>query len=131
MSDDNRRPRAREKFKAEGGSGVQLGEELQSSESESLSPAPHQAAANPALKRAAIGGGIGAGILAAIIAFVQMFTGGVQVKLPKSELQPGESTKLRVNIIPNQIRKARSKPRILMITNDPQHAKEVITINVE
>ena len=76
MSDDNRRPRAREKFKAEGGSGVQLGEELQSSESESLSPAPHQAAANPALKRAAIGGGIGAGILAAIIAFVQMFTGG-------------------------------------------------------
>ncbi len=62
---------------------------------------------------------------------LQMFTGGVQVKLPKSELQPGESTKLRVNIIPNQIRKARSKPRILMITNDPQHAKEVITINVE
>ena len=40
---------------------------------------------------------------------LQMFTGGVQVKLPKSELQPGESTKLRVNIIPNQIRKARSK----------------------
>ena len=35
---------------------------------------------------------------------LQMFTGGVQVKLPKSELQPGESTKLRVNIIPNQIR---------------------------
>jgi len=65
------------------------------------------------------------------ISSLQMFTGGVKVKLPKRELQPGESTKLRVSIIPKQIRKARSKPRILMITNDPNHAKVVITINVE
>ncbi len=62
---------------------------------------------------------------------LQMFTGGVRVKLPKRELQPGESTKLRVTIIPDQLRKARSKPRVLMITNDPNHAKVVITINVE
>ncbi len=65
------------------------------------------------------------------ITSLQMFTGGVKVKLAKSELQPGESTKLRVTIIPSQIRKARSKPRILMITNDPSHAKVVININVE
>lgn len=65
------------------------------------------------------------------ISSLQMFTGGVQVKLPKRELQPGESTKLRVTIIPDQLKKARSKPRILMITNDPTHAKVVITINVE
>lgn len=65
------------------------------------------------------------------ISSIQMFTGGVNVKLPKQELQPGESTKLRVTIIPNQIRKARSKPRILMITNDPAHSKVVININVE
>ena len=62
---------------------------------------------------------------------LQMFTGGVRVKLPKRELQPGESTKLRVTIIPDQLRKARSKPRVLMITNDPNNAKVVITINVE
>ena len=65
------------------------------------------------------------------ITSLQMFTGGLKVKLPKSTLQPGESTKLRVTIIPSQIRKARSKPRILMITNDPEHAKVVININVE
>lgn len=65
------------------------------------------------------------------ITSLQMFTGGVKVKLPKQELQPGESTKLRVTIIPDQIRKARSKPRVLMITNDPNHSKVVITINVE
>ncbi|MBQ8097352.1 MAG: DUF1573 domain-containing protein [Prevotella sp.] len=65
------------------------------------------------------------------ITSLQMFTGGVKVKLAKQELQPGESTKLRVTIIPEQIRKARSKPRVLMITNDPENAKVVITINVE
>ena len=65
------------------------------------------------------------------ITSLQMFTGGVSVKLPKQELQPGESTKMRVTIIPSQIRKARSKPRVLMITNDPSHAKVVININVE
>ena len=65
------------------------------------------------------------------ITSLQMFTGGVKVKLPKQELQSGESTKLRVTIIPDQIRKARSKPRVLMITNDPNHSKVVITINVE
>ena len=65
------------------------------------------------------------------ISSLQMFTGGVKVKLPKQDLQPGESTKLRVTIIPDQLRKARSKPRILMITNDPDKAKVVITINVE
>ena len=65
------------------------------------------------------------------ITSLQMFTGGVQVKLPKQELQPGEATKMRVTIIPDQIKKARSKPRVLMITNDPEHAKVVININVE
>ena len=65
------------------------------------------------------------------ISSLQMFTGGLKVKLVKSELQPGESTKLRVTIVPDQLKKARSKPRVLMITNDPNHAKVVITINVE
>ena len=65
------------------------------------------------------------------ISSLQMFTGGVKVKLPKRELQPGESTKMRVTIIPDQIKKARSQPRILMITNDPKKSKVVITINVE
>lgn len=65
------------------------------------------------------------------ISSLQMFTGGVKVKLPKRELQPGESTKMRVTIIPGQLKKARSKPRILMITNDPSNANVVITINVE
>ena len=65
------------------------------------------------------------------ISALQMFTGGIKVKLPKRQLQPGESTKLRITIIPDQIRKARSKPRILMITNDANNAKVIININVE
>lgn len=65
------------------------------------------------------------------ISSLQMFTGGIQVKLPKKVLKPGESEKLRISIIPDQIRKARSQPRILMITNDPEQPKAIITINVE
>lgn len=65
------------------------------------------------------------------ISSLQMFTGGVRVKVPKMSLMPGESVKMSVTIIPSQIKKARSKPRILMITNDPENAKVVININVE
>ena len=65
------------------------------------------------------------------ISSLQMFTGGMSVKLPKRDLAPGESTKMKVNVNPDQLKKARSKPRVLMITNDPDHAKVVININIE
>jgi hypothetical protein len=65
------------------------------------------------------------------ISSLQMFTGGIKVKLAKRDLQPGESTKMKVTINPEQLKKARSKPRILMITNDPKHSKVVININVK
>lgn len=62
------------------------------------------------------------------ISSLQMFTGGMKVKLDKRELQPGETAHLKVTIDPAQLRKARTRPRVLMITNDPQHAKVVINI---
>lgn len=65
------------------------------------------------------------------ISSLQMFTAGLNVTLDKRELQPGEQAKLKVKGNRTQLLKARTKPRILMITNDPDHAKEVITINVK
>ncbi|MCR5679424.1 MAG: DUF1573 domain-containing protein [Prevotella sp.] len=65
------------------------------------------------------------------ISSLQMFTGGMSVKLPQRDLAPGESTKMKVTVSPDQLKKARSKPRVLMITNDPDRAKVVININVE
>jgi hypothetical protein len=65
------------------------------------------------------------------ISSMQMFTPGLQLTLGKSELRSGEQTKLKVTADRDRLLKARSKPRVLMITNDPDHSKVVITIQVK
>ena len=65
------------------------------------------------------------------ITSLQMFTAGLKLTLGKRELQPGEQTKLKVVADRERLLKARSKPRVLMITNDPDHSKVVININVK
>ena len=62
------------------------------------------------------------------ISSLQMFTGGMKVKLDKRLLQPGETAHLKVTADLAQLRKSRTRPRVLMITNDPQHAKVVIRV---
>ena len=63
------------------------------------------------------------------ITSIQMFTGGLQVSLGKRRLQPGETTKLKIVALREDLEKARIRPRILMITNDPDHPKVTININ--
>lgn len=65
------------------------------------------------------------------ISSLQMFTKGMQVTLDNRELQPGASATLKVSINRDELLKARTKPRVLMITNDPDHAKVVIKIDVK
>jgi hypothetical protein len=60
-----------------------------------------------------------------------MFTKGMTVTLDKRELQPGESAKLKISIDREQVMKARQRPRVLMITNDPDHSKVVIKVGVK
>lgn len=63
---------------------------------------------------------------------MQVFTMGLQVSLKKSKIQPGETVKMKVTAVASDLRKARSKkPRLLMITNDPDHAKVVVKILVK
>lgn len=62
------------------------------------------------------------------ISSLQMFTTGISVKLNKTKLQPGEQTKLKVTADARLIKKVRSKPRVLMITNDPLKPKVIIEI---
>jgi len=71
------------------------------------------------------------GRLALKISSLQMFTKGMKVTLNKRELQPGESTKLQVSIDRDEVLKARQRPRVLMITNDPDHSKMVIKVGVK
>lgn len=63
------------------------------------------------------------------ISSLQMFTSGMKVTLGKSEIGVGEQTKLKVTCEKESLQKARSKPRVLMITNDPDMSKVVININ--
>ena len=66
------------------------------------------------------------------ISSMQMFTMGLQVNLKKSKIQPGETVKMKVTAVAADLKKSRVRhPRILMITNDPDHAKVVVKINVQ
>lgn len=65
------------------------------------------------------------------ISNLQVFTTGVEVSLGNTHIAPGTEEKLKVKVTSSGLRRARSKPRILMITNDPTHAKVVIDIIVQ
>ena len=64
------------------------------------------------------------------ISSLQLFTGGMKVTLGKRTLQAGETTRLKVTIDRDELLRQRTKPRVLMITNDPRHAKVAININI-
>ena len=64
------------------------------------------------------------------ISSMQLFTTGLKVTLGKQELESGLSTTLKVTGYADELQKLRTKPRILMITNDPDHAKVVVNIKV-
>jgi len=60
---------------------------------------------------------------------LQMFTVGIQISLNKTKLAPNEEAKLKITAEEKLLKSARSKPRVLMITNDPTHPKVTIDIN--
>ena len=65
------------------------------------------------------------------ISSLQMFTSGLQISLGKRALKPGEFTKLKITAERADLLKSRTLPRILMIVNDPQKPKVIITINAK
>ena len=62
---------------------------------------------------------------------LQMFTEGLAVSLSNKKIAPGETARLKVTAMASLLKKVRSQPRILMITNDPDNAKVVITVRVQ
>ncbi len=62
------------------------------------------------------------------ITSMQMYTGGMRVTLDKQHLEPGEDTTLRITCYADKLAKVKGRPRILMITNDPEHPKVVVGI---
>lgn len=62
---------------------------------------------------------------------LHMFSSAMKVTLGKSELAPGEKTTLKMVVYKDELAKARTQPRVLMITNDPEHPKVVIKVNAK
>lgn len=60
---------------------------------------------------------------------LQMFTTGLEVALNKTKIAPRETAKLKIAAT-HEILKVQ-RPRVLMITNDPEHPKVVININAK
>lgn len=59
---------------------------------------------------------------------LQVFTIGLSVRLNKRVLKPGESTRMRVTLLTDNLPRVKGTPRILMITNDPKRPKISIGI---
>ena len=62
---------------------------------------------------------------------LRMFTSALQVSLNTTHLAPGAEAKLKITVDAAKLKEARNKPRVLMITNDPDNAKVTININVQ
>ena len=65
------------------------------------------------------------------ISSLQLFTAGLKVTLSKSVIAPGQSAHLKITGTAAELQKLRTRPRILMITNDPDHAKVVVNIKLK
>ncbi len=65
------------------------------------------------------------------ISSLQMFTGGLKVTLGSREIKPGMSTVLKITGYADELQKVRTRPRILMITNDPDHSKVIVNIKLK
>ena len=62
---------------------------------------------------------------------IQAFNQAVTVSLGKTELQPGESVTMKVTVDARFLGMSKAKPRVLIITNDTKHPKEVVNVNFE
>jgi hypothetical protein len=65
------------------------------------------------------------------ISSMQLFTDGLKVSLGKSRLAPGAKTKLKITALRDELKNTRTRPRILMITNDPKKPKVTIEVKYE
>jgi P pilus assembly chaperone PapD len=63
------------------------------------------------------------------ISSVQVQGRALNVSLSKRTIEPGKSAKLTVTVLTEQLRKAKTAPRILIIANDPKRPK--VTLQVQ
>ena len=64
-----------------------------------------------------------------VIQDMQVFNIALAVNLKKTVLKPGESAKLKITVLGENLSRVKGTPRVLMITNDPN--KPSVTIRVK
>ena len=65
------------------------------------------------------------------ISAVQVFNRALTVSLGNRTIPAHGTTKLKITVDAKELRKAKNGPRLLLISNDPRHAKTVLDVNVE
>ena len=61
---------------------------------------------------------------------VQVFNQAISVSLGNRTLEPGKYTELKITVNAKYLKKAKSQPRVLLISNDPANPKQVIQVDV-
>lgn len=62
---------------------------------------------------------------------LQAFNPAIMVNLAKTDIQPGESVKMNITVQAKYLEMSKAQPRVLIITNDAEHPKEVVTVVFE
>ena len=65
------------------------------------------------------------------ISSLQLFTPGLRVTLAKREVAPGETVKMKITGYRDELKGLRTRPRVLMITNDPAMPKVTIEVKMK
>lgn len=61
---------------------------------------------------------------------VQVFNRALSVSLGNRKLAPGKSTKLKITVSAKNLKTAKARPRVLLISDDPKNAKTLINVRV-
>ena len=62
---------------------------------------------------------------------VQVFNKALTVSLSNRTLAPGKSAKLKISAVASYMKQAKSRPRVLLISDDPRNPLQTINVNVE
>lgn len=65
------------------------------------------------------------------VSTIHVFTSALNITLGQRRLAPGETTTLKITVLRDEAREARTQPRVLMITNDPDKPKVVINVDIK
>ena len=61
---------------------------------------------------------------------LQVFNPALGVQLKKRVLKPGMSSKMKITVYGEYLKRVKGIPRVLMITNDPNRSKIIVNVNV-